>query len=273
MFYIHLDLGPLEQYGDDLQRRATELLQAGAALLAAQTREHIIEQVQQKLHSTRETFIDHLSYKQVDAKTWMVSLDKAAVWIEEGMERHEMIDDLLKSAKARTAKDGSRYLSVPFKHNKAPTATPVAQHSLQETLKSEMRKRGIAYGGIETNANGTPRLGLLHTFSILDKPIKTEEGPGQGHGAIGAVRQGMTGIPFLQNVRIYQRQVMDKNGVASVQKAIMTFRTVSSKQKGSGRWVHPGLKPKKFLDEAYEWALQQWETKIKDQILDELTTP
>lgn len=266
-----MDIGPLTDFTENIQKKAATVLSAAAGMLATQTREHIVEEVNKRLHSTREQYIDALSYHQVDSSTWVVSLDSSAMFIEEGINKREMIDDLLKSAKAKTARDGSRYLVVPFTHNKAPTKTPIALHSLQATLKSEMQKRGIQYGGIEKNTDGSPRLGLLHSFDINDSPIKTSEGAGQGHGAIGDVRQGMTGIPFLRNVRIYQKSVTDRTGQSRVQKSIMTFRVVSSKHKGTGRWVHPGLQAKKFFDEAYDWAVGQWENKIKNEVLTELT--
>jgi hypothetical protein len=80
---------------------------------------------------------------------------------------------------------------------------------------------------------------------------------------LGAVKQGTTGIPFLQGVRIAQS--MDAKG--KVSKGIFTFRVASSKQRGTGKWVHPGIKAKKFMDEGYDWALREWEDKIKPELL------
>jgi hypothetical protein len=87
---------------------------------------------------------------------------------------------------------------------------------------------------------------------------------------MGAVRQGPTGIPLLKGVSIYQRKVMDKHGKAVTQKFAMTFRIVSSKMKGTGRWVHPGLEPRKFMDETFTWAVKEWETKMQPEILQQL---
>jgi len=161
----------------------------------------------------------------------------------------------------------SRYIVVPFQHNKGATQQTAAQTTLTDTIKSEMKKRKIPYGKLEHGADGKPKTGLLHSFDIMKNPIKTAPGAGSGHGPIGAVKQGATGIPHLQGVRVYQTKIKDAKGKESVKKSIMTFRVASSKMKGQGRWVHPGLEAKRFLDEAASWALKEFESRIKDQIL------
>ncbi len=39
---------------------------------------------------------------------------------------------------------------------------------------------------------------------------------------------------------------------------------------GSGRWFHPGLEPKLFMDEGYEWALNELENTIINKTLDSI---
>lgn len=271
MYVIRIDLGDLTRLPQEIQDAAKDKLSEAVARLGAQVHAHIVEQVQAKLHSRREIYIDNLHFRPEDDYTCVVELDQKAMWIEEGMPEHEMIDDLLKSSKTKTAKDGSRYLAVPFQHNKAPNATPQAGQTLQDTIKNEMKRMKIPYGKIEKGADGKPLLGKLHEFSIDDKPAKIFEGAGQGWGPVGEVRQGPTGIPFLRKVRVYQREVQDpKTGQKMIKRQIMTFRVVSSKHKGTGRWVHPGLQPMHFFDEAYEWAMNEWQTKIKPEIEQEI---
>ena len=269
MIYFNLDLGPILGMAKEFRPTINKAMQEAARDLAAQTHAHIVEQVQEKLHSTREKYINALGMSQVDADTWVITLGKEAMWIEEGIPPNkDMLDGLLKSSKAKTAKDGSRYIVVPFDHKKGQTQQTPAAKNLTDTLKQEMKRRKIPYGKLETNADGSPKTGLLHSFDIMKHPVKTAHGPGQGKGPIGAVRQGPTGIPFLQGVRVYQNKVKDpKSGKESVKKSIMTFRIASSKHKGQGRWVHPGLEAKKFFDEAAKWAQKEFEDRIRDQIL------
>lgn len=268
MIFFNLDLGPLLSLSRELKPTVEQAMKDAARDLAVQAHAHIVEEVQQKLHSTRQKYLDALSYTQVDEDTWVISLDKPALFIEDGLPPNkDMLDGLLKSPKAKTAKDGSRYLIVPFEHKKGKTEQTQAQSTLTDTIKTEMKRKRIPFGKIETDAKGQPKTGLLHSFDILKNPVKSGQGPGQGHGPTGSVRQGPTGIPFLQGVRVYQNKVKGKDGKESVKKSIMTFRVASSKHKGQGRWIHPGLEAKHFFDEAAKWALKEFEEKIRDQIL------
>mgnify|MGYP000284648165 CR=1 FL=1 len=268
MVYLNFDLGVLGELAKEFKPTIDKAMRDAARDLAIQTHAHIVEQVGEKLHTTRDKYYQALSISQVDEDTWVIQLDKSAMWIEEGLPPNkDMLDGLLKSSKAKTAKDGSRYMVVPFQQNKGPTQQTPAQASLTNTVKAEMKKRKIPYGKIEKDENGQAKTGLLHSFDILKQPTKTHEGPGQGKGPIGSVRQGQTGTPYLQGVRVYQNKVKGKDGKEHVKKSVMTFRVASSKHKGTGRWVHPGLEAKRFFDEAAEWALREFEERIKDKIL------
>jgi hypothetical protein len=279
MFYLGLDVSDLIKLEAELVPTARKVMEAAVRDLSAQTHAHVVEQVQARLHSTREKYLENLGFHQVSADTWVVELQPGAFFVEEGLPaNHEMIDDLLNDGpkpgrqkqaargKTKTAADGSRYRTIPFQHNKGPTGQTRAAQDLTETIKSELKRMGAPYGKLEVGSDGKPKLGLVRSFDIAHKPAKTHEGAGQGWGGIGQVRQGATGIPFLQGVRIYQKPVPDGRGGSAVKKAIMTFRTVSTKHKGTGRWTHPGLEPKRFLDEAFDWALDQWEHRIKPQV-------
>lgn len=273
MIGINLDLGAIIELKQELRPKIQQALQEAARDLAMQTHAHIVEEVQQKLHSSRDKYLAALHFEPVNDYTWVIGLDRKALWIEEGMEEHEMIDDLLKSPKAKTAKDGSRYTVVPFSHNEGPSRQTPAQQDLTSTIKSELKRRQIPFGKIERDADGKAKLGKLHSIDILKAPLKTKEGPGQGHGPVGQVRQGMTGTPFLQGIRIYQRAIKDQStGKQQVKRSIVTFRVASSKQKGSGRWVHPGVEARNFMDKASDWAMSIWEQKIVPAIMARLNT-
>jgi hypothetical protein len=267
MIYLSLDIGPLAELAQELRSSVDKAMQQAVADLSRQAHAHIVEKVNAELHSTRQKYLDALHIEEAEPGVWVISLDKSASWIEEGLPNgFDMLDGLLRSKKARQAKDGSRYTIVPFAHKQAPTSQTPAQKDLTDTIKKELKSRKIPYGKLETKADGTPKLGLLHSFDIMKTPIKTHEGPGQGHGKTGEVRQGNTGIPFLQGVRIYQRKVQDRAGKTSVQRSVMTFRVASSKHRGQ-KWIHSGLAAKKFIDEAASWALRQWEERMNDQVL------
>lgn len=272
MLYINLDIAPLLSVAHQLDDASKAAMKEAGARLTAMTRAHIIEQANKRLHTRREMFIEGLTHAQVDDTTFVVNLDAKVRWIDDGMPPHNMVDDLLKSKKAKTAKDGSKYVVVPFRHGtKGPTQMTPAQATLLDTIKQELNKRNIPYGNKELGVDGKPKLGLLHKFDINHAPIKTANTPGQGKGPVGQVMQGPTGIPLLKGVRIYQREVKDKQGNKFVRKDIMTFRVASSKHKGQGRWDHPGSEALKLMDEGYEWAKKEWEQNIAPQMLLKLT--
>lgn len=270
MLFVNLDLSPLlsiNNIADAAQKAAREACQA----LTVATHAHIVEAANDKLHTRRAKYIEALSYHQVDDDTWVVNLDSKAVWIEDGMPEHELIQDLLKSKSAKTAKDGSRYLSIPFEHGpKGASKTTPAQATLLATIKKELSDRQVPYAKIERDAQGQAKLGKLHSFDITNAPIRTGAGPGQGKGPVGQVMQGPSGIPLLKGVQIYQTKVKGKGGEDRIKRSIMTFRTVSSKDIGSGKWVHPGLEAKHFFEEAQEWAKNEWEKRIAPEIVAKL---
>jgi hypothetical protein len=85
----------------------------------------------------------------------------------------------------------------------------------------------------------------------------------------------VSGTHHLSGLRIYQTLIKDKHGKEvnghdghpKVERSIMTFRIASSKQAGQGIWDHPGVKPMHFLEDAYQWAVDEWDNRIAPEIL------
>lgn len=269
MLTVNCDLSQLRKLGDNLETVLKQAADKAAQMMVPATHAHMMELAAQRLHSRLDKFTKGVKISQQSEDTWLITLDKNAVWIDDGMPEHSMVDDLLKKG-AKTAKDGSRYKSIPFDHSpgKGPATSTPAQQSLQATIKAELKKRDIPYAKIERGPDGSPLLGKLHALDINHGPLKTANGPGQGWGKIGQPKQGPTGIPFLQGIRIYQREVKNAAGKPSVKRAIMTFRTVSSKHKAQNRWVHPGLKPQNIFEDTAKWAQEEWEHNIMPKIVD-----
>jgi ribosomal protein S16 len=277
---------------EDLKESAEAEAKKAAAQLAIATHAHLVEKAQEKLHTRRGMFIEALSHFPIDADTWVVNLDANARWIDEGMEAHDMLDDLLKSKSAKRAKDGSTYVIIPFQQNKAKQQMSPAQQSLLATIKKEMAAVGATPNGIESDSSGVPKEGLVRSLDIMKAPLSTNSNPiGRG---VGRVAQGPTGIPLLSGVKVYQKKIKDKDGNEKMGRFVMTFRVASSKQKdgpGPGettaawkkkqtdkdgktpnqqRWQHPGLEATNLMEEALEWAKQEWAKKIAPALMDRL---
>lgn len=284
MFFINLNVADFLGLEQKFTKAVEQEMKAAVRDLSAMTLAHIKEKVQRELHTTRDKYNKALSTEEVDGgELWVINLDmKQAGWIEEGLKPHEMIADMLKSKKVgkngkpwvKTSKDGSKYASVAFDHKKGPASQSPEATDLTDAIKAEFKKRKIPYNKIEKDDQGQTKLGLLHSLNV-PTPKKTHNGPGQGWGVVGAPRQGATGIPFLHGVQVHQKEVEEldaktgKKGKKTV-RAIMTYRMVSSKMMGSGRWFHPGISPKLLIDEGYEWALGELENTIITKTLDSI---
>ncbi len=263
MLRLNLDLNEAKELNERIRAIADELLIRSAEDLAAMVYNKIVELAQARLRSTREQYLQNLSYDSTGRGAWVVTLKQEALWIEEGMPRHEMIDDLVRNGKI--AKDGSRYRVIPMGIKKA-SQTPLGAMPIRMAAMQALKKAKINMKEIEREVDGRPKIGMLHRLDVMTSPIKTAEGAHQGWGAVGSVRQGASGTPFLKGMAVVQRNIQWQAG-GMLQRQAMTFRVVSTKHKGTGRWTHPGIQAKKLMDEAHAWALKEWDHTIKPEIL------
>ncbi len=233
--------------------------------LVTAIQEKAVELASEKLHSRREMYLNALAMREEDG-AFILALDASANWIEDGMPSRNLLESLLKSPKAKRAKDGSSYIVVPFGlgPGKGATNTPASTLDLVDTVKAELKRRKIPLGGIERDDQGRPKLGRLHKFDINSGPDKTHQGPGQGWGPIGAPKQGPNarqkvgggpgggGLPFLAGVNIFQHAVEG----GGVKRSITTFRVASSKHEAP-RWDVGELAGVHIFDELEKWAEEQ----------------
>lgn len=229
---------------EQVEKAVTEGVRQVASMTYAKTQ----ELASSKLKSTRDIYLDNLSFKEIENGIWVVTLDEPALWIEEGRKSGSMIPDLLKK-NAKIAKDGSRYKIIPFNRGKTPSQTPVSAQPMVNLLKTALRAAKIPYRKIEYNQDGSPRLGRLHTLNI-NSPRPSPR----------------ASSPALHGVTIYQS--MTTRG--KVRRDIMTFRIASSKHEGS-KWIHPGLEARKFMDESLEWASNIFDKEILPAILEQFS--
>jgi hypothetical protein len=217
---------------------------AGQKLVVA-TYARITEQVGLQLHSSRNTYLQALKYTQTSGNTWVISLGNEAMWIEEGIPPNtEMIDKTLKGASSKI---------IPFNHSKTAQDRTIAQASLVKTLAKELKRKKIPFDKIERDPSGKPKSGKLHSFDIVKKNVP---------------KSRFTGRSYLQTVNIFQQQTKDAKGNQMTQRSIFTFRTMTQAQKGSGMWVNKkGFVAKKFLDDAAQWAQDNWDNEILPALL------
>jgi len=268
MYNINIDLSCLAGFKDLADIIKQEAEQA-ANDLSIQVHAKALELANERLHSRRQMFVEALSLTHEGNGEHYLSLAQGSVWIDDGMEPHSMLDALLNSPSAKTSKDGHKYLVVPFQHvgpGKGPTNTPESSKETVDTVRAELKKRKIPLAKIERDAQGRPKMGKIHSFNIEDKPLKSGEGPGQGHGPVGGVKQGKTGIPFLRGVSVYQSATPS----GGTKKSVLTFRVATSKNPDG--FFHPGLQPVHIFDSVYAWALEEVESHITPDLIERIAS-
>lgn len=209
----------------------------------------------------------------------VITLSGSAYWIEEGIPPNTDMKTsqwLFKSPKTKMGKHG-RYLVIPFEHSKAPSMQTGYEKNLSDRIKFELKavnKRRkveglnpIPWKGIETDAYGKPKEGLLHEFSF--------EG--------GKASSKWSSDP-LERLRIYQAIDRDKqgnikktkSGRIKTSRSFMTFRTASESTVPNPitgitpkeKFIHPGYTGKKFMDKTRDWIEEEFYKNILPKIFE-----
>jgi hypothetical protein len=246
---IQINVDAIAESLNLIKEEIQQAVDAGVQKLASATHAHVIELAQERLHTTRDKYLEALSFEEIVPGVYVVSLDlDKAGWIEEGKPSGSMLDDLLRYD-AKTSKDGNRYKVIPFEHSKAPSQMNDKAKKYVSTIKAELKKRGLPYKKLEYGPDGSPRIGKLHQFNIKS-----------------TYPSARAKTPALYGLTIYQHK---DERTGKVRRDIMTFRIASDKHRAEGLWFHPGIEPRKFLDKAAEWAVKTFENEILPTILEQ----
>lgn len=226
-------------------------LQKAVANLAAITDAKVKEMANQELKSSRKPYMDSLGFEEIAPGIWVISVDESGLFVEEGIEANKDMKPALLAKDFKTSATGSRYKAIPFDYGKAPSQMTPQTQQIVAHLKESLKKEKVPFKKIEKNSDGSPKVGKLHEFNF-GNPGGKMGGPGKGN------------TPALKGLSIYQS--ITKTG--NVRRDILTFRTVSSSPASAGKWHHPGLEAKKFLDRALDWAMKEWEDKILPEVIE-----
>lgn len=243
--------GQIGQKAEDIKRKLKQSVQG----LAGAAHAKVLELAGEKLRSLQSKYKDAVSFEQVDDSLWVVTLDASARWIEDGHGAWSMYDSLAKSSKAKTSKEGNKYMAIPFEHSKKPSDQSVSAQRVTNHIRDFLKKEKVPYKKIEYNADGSPKLGLLHRFN-------TDKSP----GLLMKHPSSKAKSPLLQGLAIYQRT--DSEG--KVKRDVMTFRMISEKTKGDGRWEYESRQGVDIFRQTHEWAKSAWENDILPALIESL---
>lgn len=236
-----------------------------AKTIAAQVRAFIIGKALNELNTFQQQVYlgkDHENVKlsRLGDGIYLIELDNKALEIENGSPKKFMRWLIDKNPKAKTAKDGSRYAHIPFSHGGAGKKGATSnvndpRAAFFDIVNKTLKDQNIDLKKIETNADGTPKLGVLHKIDMSgyiasDKNRANFSMPRSQEMAAKIGLQPHSGIHKLQGLTVIQR--MGKDG--KVTKEALTFRTISTKHEAEGRWYYPEQKPLRAFPEAYDFA-------------------
>lgn len=239
------------QKAEDIKKKLRQSVQG----LAGAAHAKVLELAGEKLKTLQSKYKDAVSFEQVDDNLWVVTLDSSARWIEDGHGAWSMYDSLAKSSKAKTSKEGNKYMAIPFEHSKKPSEQSPRAQRVTDHIRDFLKKEKVPYKKIEYNADGSPKLGLLHRFN-------TDKSP----GLLMKHPSGKAKSPLLQGLAIYQRQ--DESG--KIKRDVMTFRMISEKTKGDGRWEYESRQGVNIFQETHEWAKKTWDNEILPALIESL---
>lgn len=249
-FKITIDIDNLAQQLDKKKEEIYAQTKKAVQGLAAASHAHVLELAGDKLKTLQNKYKDAIDFEQVDDNLWVVSLDKSAMWIEKGHEQWSMYDKLASSPKAKTSKDGGKYMVIPFEKSKRPSEQSPRAKSVTDKVRAFLKKENVPYKKIEYNPDGSPKMGLLHKFDIKS-PRPSDKAKS----------------PELFGLSIYQRK--DKE-TGRIKRDVMTFRVVSSKNAGDGRWEYQPREGVNIFEETYKWAITSWNQEILPALIESL---
>ena len=205
-----------KQLGVDLYKVSDAMVQNfNEALknLAKATYAEMVEQAKQTLVTSREDYLKDLEFDEIGKNTYMIWLEGASNYIEDGWNPFNQVPGLVNGPKSKSSKSGYRYNIVPFRHQ--PYAKSKAKANVQDlrtALQGVIKTHGLKK--IFKKEDGTPKTGIVAKVTGL-------------------------GMENLEGVVKIQGQY-DK----AVQSMYYTFRGVSndpqSKTMREGKWKHPG---------------------------------
>lgn len=207
-------------------------------------------------------YVENLGYLKVPESdntfVHFVQLYNGAQFIEEDQPRRNILEQLINGPKSKIkkGKDGKeikdaqgniqRYNIIPFRHNKSDKTTSDRKKEIANIVAKELKMRGldkvITRDGkvvISPKPPADPiaaaRINLSdksHPVSRFNKPL-------------------LTGLTIYQHVMENEKgqPIIDpRSGKPKIRRDIMTFRTASSSQKGSGLWDVPATEGIEIFD-------------------------
>jgi hypothetical protein len=230
-----------------------EVMRERVMVLADLARAEIIRLAKERLHSSERDYVAGIQPVQMNGRTAMIVLTGVIPnMVERGWPAHDLRDTILRSAKAKTSKDGYKYMSIPFRIN-LPGATgrngSVMGQPYENSSALDGRTLSSFQADLKKSAQGLEASVRKNGKTNWGGRLSAEEG-----GPILNPGRHVTGL-YTGMVRI-QKNYNQK----STQSRYGTFRTISTNP-GSIRsdghnqnWTHPGIVARNIFQVASEYV-------------------
>lgn len=244
---------------DALEQDTIDTLRVAVGNIARGAHNEWIRRAQSKLNTSRDTYIRGLQQSDSFSVSPTAQGDVYQVQLvgqmpnefEFGKKSFDMKTvrpGWLGGAKARTAKDGSKYVIIPFRHSTSSTTninyTGKAAAVNNPDLKTQLRAAVKEYG--------------------LDRMQRLASGRVQ-EGAVAKIPNRAPVHPYLQGLVRIQKGLdsQTSTGKQRGSSSLMTFRIMSTKSPASS-WIHPGIKAANILPEIEAWVNSQMDKILGD---------
>ena len=209
--------------------------------------------VQNNLHSTRQIFTNAIKVVDTGRLMGRVLVDysnKLVQKLEEGSPPWDMKESLLASPKAKTAKDGSKYITIPFRWGVPGTIgdSGVFSNIMPQDIYSEAKglqnKQSLGFNDLPKDFQQLKsREKIVSGDKVFEKYV---------HKSL-----------IYQGITKYTDPVTNQNTYHS-------FRRVSSKSDPNA-FIHPGFKARDFVGKTLQnFRIEEIAGKLIDEQLDQL---
>lgn len=225
-------------------------MQAIARNIMDGARAKLITIAGQRLDSTRMDYMQGIQpLEDAEDGVALVIAGALPLMVEEGWEPRSLHDTLLGTGakgKVRTAKDGTRYRFIPFRHK-----TPGASNN------QGGQRMGSAYAANQNPMSRARPKNVVTDAAALGKAVhkaaqKIKPGKGLAPGLAPKLRSHHS-TDIYAGMRKNRQPVSDGKGGVKFQNTYTTFRAISEKKKGP-HWFHPGIEARHFFDDVDKYV-------------------
>jgi len=232
----------LEELGIQIKDLTADIAQhmyVVIARLANLTYNKAVEMTNDRLHGTRQDYINALHLQEEGTGIFVVYLDPVANHLEEGYPPFAMLPKLAQGPKSKVSKEGHRYVRIPMRQKMSPiNPQSTKQKDFAEALKSVVKSRRFK----KVKEGVSPKTGKFTTIErLVDKDVPKH-------------------LKGLTRVREYKKEG-DKKPASS---AYFTFRTASEKQDPNSHWFHPGFRGANLWPDLEKWTEQELDKIVRD---------